>query len=227
MTQYEPTSPALQRFWHLLLDAPPPPSREAMPIHAPVDAEFDFLAEPAPASKTMAGDDGWQPDPVRIAQLAELEAMLPEVAHALGQALHAIAQDSRLDRVDAAGALWVCRVLLLLPGATLPEHGPLVRLLQRAARSVDPELVVLAADAIRHLDARGAQLDLVARLHANPSSLGHDGVDHVLACLGQVADGRCVREMEALLVERGAELSDVHAWQARHIVQVIRRSGRK
>ncbi len=227
MNPLNSVEPILERFWQLVLDGTPPVSVATSPTPVAVDDEFDFLAEPtsAPPKPSEAAVVG--PDPARVARLAELAASLPGVAQALAQSRQPLAQDGRLDRVDAAGAQWICRLLLQMPGATLEEHGPLVRLLQRSARSTDPELVVAAADAIRHLDARAAQLDLLARLQADPRSLGHAGVDRVLACLGQIADGRCVREMEALLVDRGAELSDVHAWQARHIVQVIRRSGRK
>ncbi len=228
MIQQEAMNSAWQHFWQLLLEAPlPAPPPPVAPISVPLDDEFDFLAEPAAPPSAKRAPDSAVPDPQRLAQLAGLESVEAELVAALTQQFHTLRDDPRLDRVDAAGALWLCRLLVQGPVASLPEHGPLLRLLQRAARSPDPALVALAADAIGHLDARAAQLDLVARLHANPRSLGHDGVDRVLACLKTVADGRCVREMEALLVERGAELSDVHAWQARHIVQVIRRSGRK
>ena len=192
-----------------------------------LDDEFDFLTETAAPPAAQAVAHVGTVDGERMARLASLEGDLPEVAQLLAQSRDALRDDRRLDHLDPAGAVWLFRALLLAPVATASEHGALVRLLQRSARAADPQLVALAADVIRHLDARAAQLELIARLHDDPQSLGHDGIDRVLACLKQIADGRCVREMEALLVERGAQLSDVHAWQARHIVQVIRRSGRK
>ena len=212
---------AWQRFWQALLEAPPPPPQSWTAAAAPIDDEFDFLAEaPAPqqspATQMVLTRDRAQRFGEFAGDLQQLAASMPDLR-----------DDPRLDRVDGVGALWLCRLLLLTPASGLGEHGALLRLLQRAARSPDAELVVAAAEAILHLDARAAQLDLVARLHADPHSLGHGGVDRVLAALKQIADGRCVREMEALLMARGDELSDVHAWQARHIVQVIRRSGRK
>lgn len=227
MTPIESIQPAAPQFWELLLEVQLPPVAAVLPVAAPLDDEFDFLADaPAPAAPSAPAAVE-APDPQRVARLAQLEALLPEVVATCAAQPGALRDDARLDRLDAAAAFWILRVVLQLPATALPEHGALLRLLQRSARSPDPQLAALAADAILHWDARAAQLDLVARLHADPASLGHDGVDRVLACLKQIADGRCVREMEALLVERGAVLSDVHAWQARHIVQVIRRSGRK
>ncbi len=226
MTGLESGDAAWPAFWDVLLAMPLPP-HVATPIAAPLDDEFDFLAEPAQQPAPLPIADETVPNPARLAQLAVFEARLPYLAQAVVPLQEALRDDRRLDRLDAAGALWLFRVLLLAPAAAVPEHGALLRVIQRSARSPNPTLVALAADVIAHLDARAAQLDLVARLHADPRSLGHAGVDRVLACLKQVADGRCVREMETLLVERGADLSDVHAWQARHIVQVIRRAGRK
>jgi hypothetical protein len=221
MMEQESGQALLQRFWQALLEAPPPPPQTLAAAPALIDDEFDFLGE-APAPQPSA-QTHMALTPQRLARMTEFAAQLSELVDVLGD----LRDDPRLDRIDGAGALWLCRLLLLTPTPPLAEHGALLRLLQRAARSPDPELVVAAAEAILHLDARAAQLDLVARLHADPRSLGHAGVDRVLAALKQIADGRCVREMEALLVARGDELSDVHAWQARHIVQVIRRSGRK
>ena len=215
-----------QAFWQLLIAAPEPlaVARTAVAV---LDDEFDFLAEPAAPAPIQSTAAAFVPRPERAAELDAFVAQnpdLPREASAMGSGLR---DEAQLDRVDAAGALWLCRLILTMPAVALPENGPLVRLLQRAASSPDRDLVCAAADASAHLDARASQLALVARLHADPHSLGHAGIDRVLACLKQIADGRCVREMEALLVERGAELSDVHAWQARHIVQVIRRAGRK
>ncbi len=227
MGEHESASATWQAFWQQLLEAPLPPVGAAAVQARTLDDEFDFLAEPLAAPPPPVGRDAAVPDPQRLAALAHWQDRLAELAQALAYARDGLRDDARLDRLDAAGALWLLRVLCAAPDAALPEHGALIRLLQRSARSADPALVVAAADAIAHLDARAAQLDLVERLRADPRSLGHEGVDRVLACLKIVADGRCVREMEALLVERGAELSDVHAWQARHIVQVIRRGGRK
>ncbi len=227
MSSFESANPAWQQFWQAILEAPLPEVSPPVPQPDAFDDEFDFLAD-APALAPAANvPTVLTPDPARVSRLASLEALLPDVVAVLRASPNALRDDARLDRVDPAGAIWILRALQQLPPTALPEHGPLVRLLQRSARSTDPLLVVLTADVTLQLDARAVQLDLVARLHADPQGLGHDGVDRVLACLKQIADGRCVREMEALLMDRGAQLSDVHAWQARHIVQVIRRGGRK
>ena len=228
MSEQESPQSTWQRFWQVLQEAPPVPTQAGVAPPSPaLDDEFDFLAEPTTVALPRPNLQPMALDPARLALLAPFASALPALADALLRAREVVMDDVTLDRFDGAGALWLCRVLVQSPTTSLPEHGPLVRLLQRAARSPDAELVTAAAEAIAHLDARAAQLDLVARLHADPQSLGHAGIDRVLATLKQIADGRCVREMEALLVARGNELSDVHAWQARHIVQVIRRSGRK
>lgn len=213
-----------ETFWHLMLAGDPPQMPQQKSLQVTLDAEFDFLAEqPEQAPEPQPGKLG-KLLPDRLRDVAQLDAFMP---HILEKEALLLLDDPRLDGVDAAGTLWLCRALLDVRGLQVTEHGALVRLLQRAVRAEEAELVMAAADAIGHLDARAAQLDAVARLHANPRALGHAGVDRLLACLKQVADGRCVRQMEALLLEHGDALSDVHAWQARHIVQVIRRSGRK
>ena len=215
-----PRSEPWHAVWPVLLagDAPALPTQSSA---VAVDDEFDFLAEPAPAPAELVVTAG-TPDPARLAALHQYPTS--QAAHDVGRWL---VDDLRLDRLDAAAVLWVAEVLGHVSLLDVPEHGPLLRLLQRGARSADPQLAVAAAHAIGQTRARAAQLAVVARLHADPQSLGHAGVDKALAALQVVADGRCVREMEAMLLERGAVLSDTHAWQARHIVQVIRRGGRK
>ena len=52
-------------------------------------------------------------------------------------------------------------------------------------------------------------------------------VDGVLQYLAELGDGRCVRPMEQVLVQASAALTEHQAWRARHIVQKIRRFGRK
>jgi hypothetical protein len=51
--------------------------------------------------------------------------------------------------------------------------------------------------------------------------------DQVLAFLAKHGDGRCVRPMEEALHENGRKLTEHQAWRGRHIVQKIRRFGRK
>jgi hypothetical protein len=92
----------------------------------------------------------------------------------------------------------------------------------------DDVAAVLAAvrDAERQ-GLAGVQVAVIERLGRDPRALGHIGVDTVLHYLDALADGRGVRAMETVLAERGSELSDAHAWRLRHIVQRVRRFGRK
>lgn len=106
---------------------------------------------------------------------------------------------------------------------------------------VPPELAPLLADlhatdsrrqlaAIAEIQKQGhAQLqEHVARaLLANAEGLGFDGVTAALDCLDALGDGRCVRTMEAVLHDEREHLTEHQAWRARHIIQRIRRFGRK
>ncbi len=57
--------------------------------------------------------------------------------------------------------------------------------------------------------------------------LDHGDVERLLDCLAELGDGRCVRGMERVLHQRWQHLSEHQAWRGRHIVQLIRRGGRK
>ena len=226
MTDKVAADDVLAEFWQLAQAVAPRSPAVAQPDSATDDGDWDFLSPPAPRPEAPTAAHAAL-DPERLAAFGPLRRRLPALAAALGPEMATLGDDGRLDRLDGAAAVVLCEALTLGEMVRLPEHGALVRLLQRAAAAEAPESVIAAAHAIAHLEARAAQLPLVARLRRGPAGLGHEGTDAILGCLKVVADGRCVREMEALLVERGAELSDAHAWQARHIVQVIRRAGRK
>ena len=71
------------------------------------------------------------------------------------------------------------------------------------------------------------QAELTTFFYVQTENLDHDAVERVLDCLASVGDGRCVRGMERVLHERWQHLSEHQAWRGRHIVQSIRRCGRK
>lgn len=152
--------------------------------------------------------------------LADLAACLPDV-------LPNLQQDQMLCGMDGDAAWILCSVLAQTTGLRSAENGPLVDLLRRAVRAADPELARQAVGAIAALSVAEAQVDVAERLLREAASLGHDGVEQALDCLEAIGDGRCVRTMEAVLLRHGALLSEPHAWRARHIVQVIRRGGRR
>ncbi len=132
-----------------------------------------------------------------------------------------------LARLDGDAAWLLCRTLASAQNAQGPEHGTLATLLRRAVASPDPEVAVQAAAAIAALDVREAQEAVAQRLLQGPAELGREKVERLLDCLEAIGDGRCVRTMEAVLHRHGHVLDDHHAWRARHIIQVIRRAGRR
>jgi hypothetical protein len=132
-----------------------------------------------------------------------------------------------LERLDGDATWLLCRALVATSGLRCTEHGTVALLMRRAVLSSDPEVAVEAAGAIQALDVREAQADVAERLLSNPTMLGRERVERLLDCLEAIGDGRCVRTMEAVLHRHGLTLDDHHAWRARHIVQSIRRAGRR
>jgi len=143
--------------------------------------------------------------------------------------LHTSADLARLD----GDATWLlCRALAATQKVDVAEHGTLATLhlatlLRRAVASSDPEVAVQAARAIAVLRVSEAQEAVAQRLLQGLAELGRERVEHLLDCLEAIGDGRCVRTMEAVLHRHSLALDDHHAWRARHIIQVIRRAGRR
>jgi len=139
------------------------------------------------------------------------------------------ARDPRWPHVDAPAAWLACQwwqkaaAPLAVRGAA---HGPVSALLRRAVRCRDAEVALAAARSIAHLQVEEAQDDVALRL-MDLQSLDHSQQSALLDVLDALGDGRCVRAMEAMLAAVGPQLPDHHAWRARHIVQRIRRGGRR
>lgn len=107
--------------------------------------------------------------------------------------------------------------------AQRPELTPL-----RDQLSAPTLAVAMAAVAEIARDGRGElQAEVVELLTGRLDEMGHGDIEHVLDCLAAIGDGRCVRGMERLLVQGWQSLSEHQAWRTRHIIQVIRRGGRK
>lgn len=99
-------------------------------------------------------------------------------------------------------------------------------LLQRLqSDSLDDVAIAVTEIAAERL---AAVQDDVARLLLAAKWCAESGlVDAILDYLAEHGDGRCVRPMEEALHENGRSLTEHQAWRARHIVQKIRRFGRK
>lgn len=132
-----------------------------------------------------------------------------------------------LARLDGDATWLLCRALASVRDRQSPEHGTLATLLRRAVASTDAEVAVQAAAAIAALGVHEAQDAVAQRLMQGPTELGRERVERLLDCLELIGDGRCVRTMEAVLHRHGLALDDHHAWRARHIIQAIRRAGRR
>ncbi len=130
--------------------------------------------------------------------------------------------------LDEAAACWALRALVTLPAGHLTERGHLAELVQRSLLSERAELLGLACRVVPAAGLGHLQEGLVAALHRLVQrAAAAEQIDGALQALEQVGDGRCVRPMEALLAEHLTGWSEHQAWRARHIVQVIRRAGRR
>jgi hypothetical protein len=105
--------------------------------------------------------------------------------------------------------------------------GPVSTLLRRAVSARDEQTWRNASKVIAKWRVTEAQSDVADQLGRCAARGDATAVDLLLDCLQAVGDGRCVRTMESVLAEHGHKLGDHQAWRARHIVQVIRRSGRR
>jgi hypothetical protein len=209
-------------IWAWLLEGAEVASKAAV---APVDLDLDFLEATEPE------EAGTLPLPA-LARTHErwraAEQLWQEIA-SLPEDWERVRLDPRWPGVDAAAAWLLARWLQQAPDAAVARgtaHGPLAQLLQRAVRCVDADVAVEAAKAMAHLGISEGQEDLSLRL-MEPESLNHTQLSALLDVLDLLGDGRCVRAMEAVLAAKGGELPEHHAWRARHIVQRIRRGGRR
>ena len=84
-----------------------------------------------------------------------------------------------------------------------------------------------AVSSIHEAGLAALQDRVCAALHEQSNAKDAAFVDAVLAYLDEHGDGRCVRPMEEALVANGPLMTERQAWRARHIVQKIRRFGRK
>jgi hypothetical protein len=172
------------------------------------DIAADPFADVRPLAVVAGPRDGPAPRPLRAEHWQALE------------------RNKALRRCDPTVGALLLDCLALSPAAPIAEGGVVAGLVVAALRSEDGEFVVraLAEAQRRQLATLQVEIAAVLRRHA---SLGHDGVELALSALDALADGRVVREMEAVLAEHGPALSRHHAWRARHIVQRIRRAGRR
>jgi hypothetical protein len=107
------------------------------------------------------------------------------------------------------------------------SHGALAQLIERALNSGDVELGTLAAQASARLGLSELQETITQCLQRHCLDLQPQARALFFDALETLGDGRCVRAMEAFLAHCADQLSDHEAWRARHIVQVIRRGGRR
>jgi len=112
------------------------------------------------------------------------------------------------------------------------EHPPAAErsdLASMRQRLTSPDLAAALA-AVDEM-AKGGHAELQPELtdffYNQAPHLVHEEIEKVLDCLAKVGDGRCVRGMERVLHERWQVLNEHQAWRGRHIVQSIRRGGRK
>ncbi len=132
---------------------------------------------------------------------------------------------------DAGALLPIVRLLRRAsatagPQAALAPSGTLVRALAAALAADDGALQLESLAVVRSRRLAVLQVEVAALLE-RPALIGHDGVEATLDALGELADGRVVRRLEATLAARPAGLSEHQAWRARHVVQKIRRGGRR
>jgi hypothetical protein len=150
------------------------------------------------------------------------------LADELGSQVLSQQADPRLADLDEAAAWWLLRALADRPGVVLAERGELARLTQRALLSHEIDVVTQACRVVLQAPLPHLQPELVTALqHLIAAMAPAEAIDVALQALELVGDGRCVRPMEALLADRPTGWSDHQAWRARHIVQVIRRGGRR
>lgn len=192
---------------------------------APDEDDLDFLTEKPELSKPLLPLRREDASPGRSAEALNL---LENTGAARLAALWPRWQaDPRLAGLDYPGALLVLRAVLELDQPRAQSHGALAQLLERALSSGEVELGILAAQASARLGLSELQETITQCLQRHCRDLQPQARAQFLDALETLGDGRCVRAMEAFLAQCAGQLSDHEAWRARHIVQVIRRGGRR
>lgn len=200
----------------------------AAPVHTDADDEdddLDFLDEPtqaAPVLEVLApmptDHPRWQ-----TANSADVGAWTARLHGAWDN----WTRDPRTAEVDAAAARLLCAALLGIDKAEVTAFGPVSTLLRRAVTARDEQTWRNAAQVIAKWRVTEAQSDVADQLGRYAARGDTLAVDILLDCLQAIGDGRCVRAMESVLADHGNKLGDHQAWRARHIVQAIRRGGRR
>lgn len=187
--------------------------------------ELDFLSETPDVSRPLSALRRADASPVRVAEAQDLlETAGATHLAALWPRWQA---DPQLAGLDYPGALLVLRAVLELEQPQAQSHGALAQLLERALQGGDLGLGTLAAQASARLGLSELQEAITQCLQRHCQDLQPQGRALFLDALETLGDGRCVRAMEAFLAQCAGHLSDHEAWRARHIVQVIRRGGRR
>lgn len=195
-----------------------------------VAAPDDFLAA-APA-QPLAAPVGPSRPAGRDAELARLRASLPPAPldPAWGQL-----EDATLDKLadaDAPAAGLALQVAARLEGTpfTAGVLATWVGSVLRAGRDSGADQAwddALAAAACAQRFGLAVVQEDLALLLAPAADRGFEAAEALLDALEALGDGRCVRAMEAALWAVGPRLPQHQAWRARHIVQRIRRGGRR
>lgn len=199
----------------------------------PVDAltaatdeeDLDFLAETPDVSRPILPLRRGDASPERSAEALDLLENAGAIR--LAELWPKWQADSRLAGLDYPGALLALRAVLELDHPQTQSHGALAQLIERALHSGEVELAALAAQASARLGLSELQETITQCLQRHCRELQPQGRSLFLNALETLGDGRCVRAMEAFLAQCAGQLSDHEAWRARHIVQVIRRGGRR
>lgn len=198
-----------------------PPAR----LEPPESDDLDFLDDVAPAAPHWPPLTRQEAHQGREAQARQW--LIPESAQAIAASANVWWHDPRLPGIDADAAQVVLTALAQYADRQAQAHGPISLLIQRVLQGSDVQLACLASRAAVQLRLSEVQEALAQQLAHNSEQLGPAGRGEMLGALEELGDGRCVRAMEAFLAQWSSRLQDHEAWRARHIVQVIRRGGRR
>lgn len=187
--------------------------------------DLDFLDAPADEMPSWPPLAAQPTDPERHQQA--LQWLSAEALEVVVQGVDRWLRDPRLPGIDRAAALVTLTAMVQPGNYGALAHGPLSLLIKRILLSNDGELAQVAARAALGQRLDDVQEALAGHLEHNGAQLGLAGRGELLAALEVLGDGRCVRAMESFLALWSSRLQDHEAWRARHIVQVIRRGGRR
>ena len=208
---------AWANFWQFVVEGATP--LPAALIASVVD-DLDFLAEPvtavatnAPLQRAAAGSDRAQ----------HADRFAPDVLAAAAPAGWADAP--QLATVDGEAALALFGVVAA--GAPAEEHSVVAQLAAAAIAAGELSIADAAVVAMAHAPWPALQVAAAERFGRDLPVLPGPMRTRWLDALARVGDGRCVRPLEAAMAAHGQHLDDHQAWRVRHIVQVIRRGGRK